>query len=173
MIPIPAFSVVLPWLRIGARVVVISAVFSAGAWVNGARWEAKYGALDKSFTVFQNSVTLQGQKSRTAAAERTLAEHKTKEKADARNARMHANNRAVIERLRRERDSASGGGVPPAPASSPRPDLACFDRAQYIDAYRRLVEGLRGLADESTAATVDLDTAKAWAKEALTIEGAP
>ena len=165
MIPIPACSAVLPWLRAGVLIAVFSAVFSAGAWVNGARWEIKYNALEASFTTFKTSVATLGERARTAAVERQLKDLKIKEKADASNARMHANSRAVIEQLRRERDSASGGGLSAPAPSTADPGRTCFDPAGLAGALRSLDEGLLGIIEEGTKAVIDLDTAKAWAKE--------
>jgi hypothetical protein len=69
----------------------------------------------------------------------------------------------VAKRLR-DRDSRRGL-VPPATPGSKRPDLACSDRAELDSALRDFAGEAREGAIEGTAATVDLNTGKEWAKE--------
>lgn len=89
------------------------------------------------------------------------ADKERKERADAERKRLLAHNAALAKRLR-ERPGA--GTVPAAPASSGRPDLACFDRAEYQRAYGELVAEVRGGADEGSTCTVELDVVKGWAQ---------
>ena len=74
----------------------------------------------------------------------------------------------ALERLRKQRTSAVK--VPAAPASTSRPDLACFDRAELGAAFRVRGEGLEryraavlDLAREGAESTIALDAAKGWA----------
>lgn len=98
-----------------------------------------------------------------AKADQQKADDKlAKEKADATNAQTVTALAATITGLRNSRPA--GNLVPAAPAGSKRPDLICFDREAYKSAYGGLVKDLRGIADEGTAATVNLDTAKLWAQ---------
>ena len=99
-----------------------------------------------------------------ARAKRIAEQDKTrKEKADAENTITRAR---LDDALRKLRDNRPGGSfVPPAPAGAGRPDLACYDRAEFVGAVGKFVEGLRGLADEGSKAAVDLNTAKKWAQE--------
>lgn len=71
---------------------------------------------------------------------------------------------ADITSLRRDADRRRANFLPPIPASACGPDVAAFDRSEYLSAYGKLVEGLRGLGDEGSKVVVDLDTAKAWAQ---------
>src|SRR6185295_17263030 len=82
-----------------------------------------------------------------------------KRKADEENKHTRADLAAVTRKLR---ERPGGGQLPPAPADTKRPQLACFDRAELERAYGELVKELRGGADEGSACTVDLNTAKAW-----------
>jgi len=87
------------------------------------------------------------------------------EKANADHAKVMADFNARIARMRQPTNTTSYS-LPAAPAASSRPDLACFQRADFERESRELIEqlraGIRGLADEGTAATVDLDSAKLW-----------
>jgi hypothetical protein len=96
------------------------------------------------------------------ALKKTIADEQRKELTDAEHAKTVI---ALSARIKRLRDANPAGGfVPAAPAGSGRPDLACFDRAEYQRADGVFIEGARGLSDEGTASTLDLDTAKFWVK---------
>jgi hypothetical protein len=91
-----------------------------------------------------------------------LANTKLKEKLDAENATARA---ALADASRRLRNANSGAGlVPPAPNSSSRADIACFSRAELDDALRNFTGSVGELVIEGESSTIDLDTAKAWAK---------
>jgi len=152
---------VVKWVLIG---LLLASCFGAGWKVNGDRWEGKYQKLQAEYDQFKGGVAALGEAAKLAADKEARRTKLAKEKADEANRYVHDNNLAVIERLRRDADGARSGGVPPAPAASGRPDLVCFDRTEYQRAYGGLVKEVRGLADEGTAATVDLDTGKAWIK---------
>jgi len=128
--------------------------------VGGYIWNCE--SQKEKFAVYKSNVELLGKKAQADADKQKADDKLRKEKADAENKRTADNLRLTIKRLRDA--NASRGIVPAAPAGSSRPDLAAFDRAEYLGATGKLVEGLRGLADEGTAATVDLDTAKTWAQ---------
>jgi len=98
-----------------------------------------------------------------AAAKLTDEQNKTRmEKANAENARTKSALAIALNSLRSQRPSS--GFVSAAPATSSRPDLACYDRADLGGTIGKVVDGVRAIADECTAATVDLNTAKAWAQ---------
>ena len=71
---------------------------------------------------------------------------------------------ATIGKLRRESDARRAAFLPPTATTPGSADTACFSRPEYLGAYGKLVEGLRGLADEGSKAVTDLNTAKAWAQ---------
>jgi hypothetical protein len=144
----------MPYRMLGLALLAI-ALWCHG-WVKGANHgEAKLAA-------FTESVRAEGIKAQAMANARIAADRQRKETADREREKTIANLGARITSMRNANTNADR--VPPAPASSPRPDLACFDRAEYQRAYGEFVKGLRGLADEGTAATVDLDNAKGWAR---------
>ena len=114
---------------------------------------------------FRADVDSEAAKSKVAAAKKEVADLERMASADAENRRTTDMLRVTVKRLRDS--AASSARLPEAPAASTRPDLACFDRAEYQRedgiATAKLLAGARSLADEGTAATVDLDTAKKWA----------
>jgi hypothetical protein len=147
------------------RLALVASVFLAGWWVNGWRWETKYQKLDAQYQSFGAGVAKLGEQAKAKNALIALDQLKAKERADEQNRRITAGLRADIKRLRDDRARSGSGVVPAAPAGSVRPDLACFGRTELERAYGELVTEVRGLADEGTAATVDLDTTKKWADE--------
>jgi len=152
-------------VKLWAVALILIAVFGAGWRINGNRWDAKYQKLDGEYQQFKGGVAALGQEAKTRNAVITLDNLKAKERADEEHTRQHGLDVSTIGRMRHDRDSAGGGTVPAAPAGSARPDLACFDREALKSAYGRLVERVRGGADEGTAATIDLNVAKVWAGE--------
>ena len=153
-------------LRLIPFVVAAAVGFSGGWMVNGWRWDAKYTKLDAEYQKFKGGVAALGEQAKARNAVQALNDLKAKEYADEQN-RMDRSRAAVtIDRLRRDADSSHRSPLPSAPAGSSRPDLLCLDRAEFErahgEALNRLREGARGLADEGTAATINLDTAKRW-----------
>ena len=94
------------------------------------------------------------------ARAKEAADKQAKEKADAAHQVAVDRLNASIAKLRRDADSRIANFLPPAAAPSGSPDTACFSRPVYLGAYGSLVEGLRGLANEGTAAVADLDDLK-------------
>ena len=103
---------------------------------------------------------------RRGIAAKTAREKLAKEEADAQALKDHAALKRTIDRLRDERARASS--VPAAPANASRPELACFDRAEFTRAVGNFEAGVEGLVAEGAAATVDLDAAKGWALKLAT-----
>lgn len=129
------------------------------AWVfQGARLDASVAKYD----LFVEQVKSVGELAE-AEATRIEDEHKQlKKDTDNENKLALDTLRADIKRMRNDR--SGGSFVPAAPAGSSRPDLACYDRTKLIGATGRLIDGVRGLVDEGSAATINLNTAKAWAR---------
>lgn len=114
------------------------------------------------YDAFVVKVDAAGREAQLKADQQKAEDKLAKEKADDENRKTIAALTGTITSLRNSRPA--GNLVPPAPAGSKRPDLVCFDRSSYQSAYGGLVKEVRGLSDEGTAATVDLNTAKAWAR---------
>lgn len=92
-------------------------------------------------------------------AKQAMRDLKNKERADENYQRNITRLRADVKRLR----NASASLVPPAPAGSPSPERACFDRADLDAAIRGYREGILGLLEEGGAAIEGLDEARRWA----------
>ena len=122
----------------------------------------RYEALKQEYEQFKGGVEALGQAAKKKADQDAAADKARQEKTDADHKRIHDADAATIARLRARHPSSSF--VPPAPAASSRPELACFDRADYSRADGVFTEGARRLADEGAAATLDLNSAKAWAQ---------
>jgi len=148
--------------------VAISA-FMLGGWVAWEFQGMRLATCKAAAEAFKTRVEAEGKVAKLESERQVLADRKAKEKADETNKRLHASNRAIIERLRRSNDSARRSVVPPTPVASSRPDLACFDRSElertYGEVAGRFRAGVRSLVDEGTKATIDLNTAKQWAAE--------
>lgn len=99
----------------------------------------------------------------TIAAEAEAADDlENKERTDAENARRIADLNRELARLRKQPAYVA----PAAPAGSGCPPAqVCFDRAEFERAYRKLVEGVRGVAAEGSQIAIDLDSARDWAND--------
>ena len=139
-----------PWALLTVGVLMVASFFY-GLSIGNERLES-YQAVVKAVGEAQEANTKL----------RIAADKQRKEKADAKLTKDIAGFKRTIAGLRRDRPSSSF--VPAAPAGSSRPDLICFDRAEYQRADGSFTEGARRLADEGTESTLGLDAAKAWAQ---------
>lgn len=150
---------------LGWRTTVVLLAFVAlagfGLFMRSQRDQARV-----ELATFKEQVAQAAEAAAAEALKHTIADEKRKEDADAENARIHADDQRTIASLRDERDAARRRIVPPAPAGSKCPDgQACFDRAILEQSLRDYRSAIRGLVDEGSAVTVDLDTAKKWAQK--------
>lgn len=148
----------LLWIALGA--------FAAGAVSGGgAAWTVQGWRLDAVRAEFKGFVDVTralGEAAQKESIRREAADKTKKDQANAENKRTIDSLRADVKRLRDAR--AGGSFVPAAPAGSLRPELACFDRPELERAIRGLDRTVQGLVDEGSEATVNLDTARAWAQ---------
>lgn len=163
----PFLGILIPWWgRWIAIALLVVAVAGFGAMKMHKHDQIAYDALQGEYTVFKADVKANGEAATRAAIWQAHVDEMNKEKADAENATTTANLAIALNSLRRTADNSSHD-LPAAPASSVRPDLACFDRGLLErgngELDKRLVEGARRIADKGTASTVGLDTAKRWA----------
>lgn len=129
------------------------------AWVfQGARLDASVAKYD----LFVEQVKSVGELAEVEAKRIEDKYDQLKKDADRENKLALDTLRADIKRMRNERPG--GSFVPAAAAGSIRPDLTCYNRTEFVSAIGRLVDGVRGLTDEGSAATVNLNTARAWAQ---------
>ncbi len=147
-------------LEIYGIALVIAAILMAGAYYKGHH--AGFTEEKAVYDQFVAKVEAQGEQAKAEAKKKTDEDKLNKDNADESNRKTVASLVSTINSLRAQRPA--GGNVPPVPAGSKRPDLICFDREAYKSAYGGLVKDVRGLADEGTAATINLDTAKSWAQ---------
>ena len=145
----------MAWGAIAAGAVIIG--LTGAVYVQTVR----VAACKAEYAKFVGGVEALGKAAQKAAQDKAAMDKIFKEKVDAENEAAIAGLNATIKRLRDSRPSRSF--VPAAAPSSSRPDLACYDRAEYERETGNLVESLRGLADEGSKAAIDLNTAKAWA----------
>ena len=152
--------------KLGALAVFAIACTGFGAYKMYTHEVPKRIKVEAAFSQFKTETRLAGEARDAETARINGLNKKNKEKADAENKRRTAAMRADIERLRNERDSARSSFLSKPPAGSVCPDgQVCLNRAEYLAAYRALVERLRAIGDEGTEVTNDLDTAKVWAKD--------
>jgi len=127
---------------------------------------SRLASCKQEFAAFQAQVKALGEIAAAKAKAEEAADKAKKENADHENQALRADNAALVRKLRVAANSRKRE-LPAAPAASRRPDLLCLDRAEYQResgaVNQRLFEGIRRLADEGTASTIDLDTAKSWA----------
>ena len=126
--------------------------------------EKEVARVTQAFNSFKAHVKVEGEEAAKKAKEQEMSDKLRRDTANAENKAIVASLNASIVKLRHDRDSARSGFVPPAPSGSNRPDLSCYDRPALESALGGFIAEIRGLADEGTAATVDLDTAKKWAQ---------
>lgn len=143
------------WLYIGAGGLVLA--LALALFVQTERLDRTRTA----FTTYKASVVALGEQAQRDAEAQAAKDRLNKDAADAAYERLKRDHVAAVKRMRQQPGS---GAVPPAPAGSLRPELACYDRPIFERAYGDLVAGVRVLADEGTEATVGLNTARNWAR---------
>lgn len=119
-------------------------------------------AIRAEYAEYRTNIAKAAQAASELALKKTIADQKRKEQADEENLRLRADLAATTRRLRDARSASSF--VPAAAPSSPRPEIASFERADLERAIRRLDDGIQELITEGDAAVIDLETAKGWAQ---------
>ena len=151
------------YAAIGAGVVI--ALLAGALKIQTSRLDT----CKSEFGAFKLETRRIGEAAEKAAKEREAADKKLKERTDANHKTAVARLNRDIKRLRNAHPSRSE--LPSAPATSKRPDLACFERAELSRAFGERGKGIDRYRDEVLAIagegaknTVDLDAAKAWAQ---------
>lgn len=145
---------------------LVAGAFGLGALTSAVPvWKyqgARLGAVKAEYKGFVAQTKAAGE----AAAKKALLQKKNderrKEQSDAENKRTHDANMDVVRRLRNER--ANSSFVPSTATCAGSPEAACFDRAKLESAIRVLDSEVSGIVDKGSNATIDLNTAKIWAK---------
>ena len=143
----------------------LAILFALGGIVGGGTaWNIQEGRLDKLHSEFHTFVAKTqklGEEAQKRAEEKDAQNQLAKETADNEyQTRFNALN-ADIERLRKSRTSSSI--VPKASATTKRPDLACFDRAEFISAIQRLDDAVFKLVNQGDERALEIGIAKEWA----------
>lgn len=149
---------VLLWFLLGAFGFGIASGGSAAWWVQGVRLDS----LRNEYAKFKNDTEALEKQAELDKKATEAADKLKKEKTDAAQKSALDGLRADNKRLR---DKYSGSSlVPGAPATSSRPDLACFDRAEFDTAIRTYEGGVTGLLEKGSEAAVNLNIARSWAQ---------
>jgi hypothetical protein len=144
---------------------ILSAIAFGAASGGGIAWKVqgyRLDALQNHFDKFVAEVKAKGEAAQIASDAQKKSDQLKKEAADHENSNALATLAGTIGRLRIATDSR-GSVLPPAPASSVSPAIACLDRAESERAFRDFLAEARGLTEEGDKATIDLNTAKLWA----------
>lgn len=157
------------WVGVGVGVLVL--MLSGALWIQSKRLSNEqegHAQTKAEYAAFAALTAAMGRAAKEKAEKQEAADKARKEKADELHARAVATLNDRITRLRRERDSTPKRIVPPAPTTTSRPELACFDRPELERSIRGDLDAVRGeirqLADEGSKATIELDGVKRWAQ---------
>jgi hypothetical protein len=157
-------TALLPWWwRWAALVLVIVASAGFGAIKMHAHDQTRYEALQGDFAGYRAQVSAEGKIAQRRADAQAAAAKLAKEQTDAENKAARNLDRQRIASLRWDADHRGAYSLPAAPADARRADLACFDRAEFERAGGAALGRLRAIADQGDAATLDLNSARAWA----------
>ena len=151
------------WLKmLDPKVWMAIALFVAFAAYTGAVYHAGGVGPRARLDTFKAEVRAAGEAQAKAAKVEDARNKERWRLANEENARTKSALTIALNSLRHNRPSSSF--VPGAAPGSKRPDLACYDRSEFVGALGGFIEGARGLADEGTAGAVDLNTARKWAQ---------
>ena len=155
------------WIKPLLYALAVAAVAGGLWWLHHHIYRQGYDAAMVEFNAFKDKVAAAGKVAQALADAQSKRDKENMEKANADHAKVMADFNARIARMR-DTSNTRSYSLPAAAATSIRPDLACFQRADFERESRELIEqlrsGIRGLADEASAATLDLDNAKVWAQ---------
>lgn len=157
-----ALTPYLTLIKVGAIILLLVTCVGIGAYEMHKHDTVKYDKLLLVHTTFVAQTKAAGDAQNKQTDATIKANQILKEQSDADYKKQHTADINTILRLRHDADSR-GSFVPPSTATSNRPDLACFDRASLERALGAFIGDIRGLSDEGTKATIDLNLAKKWA----------
>jgi hypothetical protein len=140
---------------------VIALTIVGLAWYADSQHDRAIKA-ETQFKNYRDDVVAAGKRAEREADEQRDRDKKRQERANEANERNTAALNRELIRLRA--NNATQMLLPPAPAGSSRPDLACFDRAEFIGAARKRGDRVLEIVGAGAKATVDLDDAKTWAR---------
>jgi hypothetical protein len=141
-------------------------LFFVGALIGfGGAWSIQRGRLDRLHAEFDTLVAdtkSEGEKARIIAEQKDRENQNLKEVADNEYETRLSVLIADNERLRNE--NTRRGIVPKASTTSRRPDLACFDRTEFVSAVQRLDDAVFKLVNKGDERALEVNIAREWAK---------
>lgn len=144
----------------------IGAVAVMGAM--GIALKIKSSQLDAcraEYTAFRTETKRLGEAQDKANREKESRDRKEKETTDARHKATVAGLNRELERVRDLH--ARSSLTPQASATTRRPDLACFDRAEFARALSVFEGEVEAIVGEGAARAIELDLAKEWAQRVV------
>jgi len=144
------------WIALGAALII------GGLGIALKVQTSRLDAVKTEYAAFRAQVAAEGKIAQAKTDARIAVDKLKMEKSNADHAKNAAALNATIKRLRNARPGSSF--VPTTATAATSTDRACFDRPQLERAIRDFDTGVQGLVDEGSQVTVDLNTAKEWAK---------
>lgn len=162
---IPIFAAQGASVATRALFLLAVAVVLIGAGVAaGIRWEkSSTMAVQAEFAEFRTATNLAGERQEKESALEATRLASLKKESD--HALQTALGRVsdLAHQLRQRRADPGRSIVPAAPADTRRPDLACFDRAEFDRAQRDSEGAAEEIAISGAEDAVRLETAREWA----------
>lgn len=146
-----------PWALAALFALGLSSGAGGAWWVQGLRLDAVQAEYDG----FVATTKAQGEAAKKLADATAAEDKRKKESSDHEYQATIASLRADVKRMRDAR--AGSRFVPPAPAGSRSPGLACFDRAELERTIRDFDTAIQGLVDQGSADAVGLNVGRSWA----------
>ena len=151
------------WLKLlDPKMWLAIAVFVLFAGYTAAVYHAGGVGPRAKLTAFTVEVKAKGEAQEKETKAKDAASKERQRLANEENIRTKRALNIALNSLRNSRPGSSY--VPKPPAGSGRPDLACYDRSEFVGAVGSFIEGARRLVDEGSAGAVDLNTARQWAQ---------
>lgn len=145
-----------PWLYAGLFAVGV-VIGAGGAW-KVMSW--RIDEIKKEYASFVAQTEALGKQAQAEAAAKETQYKQAQKEADIEYKNNLDHLRADNVKLLQARSRS--GYVPAAPRSTRRPDLACFDRAEFTTAIRRLDAGVSDLIEKGSESIVRLQNSQAW-----------
>lgn len=123
----------------------------------------RLATMTDKYNTFVATTKAIGDQAATEAKRRTDADKLAKEKSDAEQKKLIADNADLGKRLRDAR--ASSSYLPTPTPTARNPDRICFNRAQLESAIRQLDGEVSGIVESGDHSRIGLDTAKGWAQQ--------
>ena len=141
---------------------ILAGVLILGLGVSLKIQSARLESCKEEHAVFVAQVKAAGEEQERKAKAQAAADQKRKETADRENETSRTRIATLSRQLRDER--AGRSYLPPAPAGSRNPSVACYGRGSLDEKIQRTDAGITDILTILGADAVGLNTAKAWAQ---------